>query len=295
MPSLPTNAAEEWRTWFETTFQEHRPLLLHIVLRSGFTEKDAEDLVQDQFVKLLEKAPVRPLNPRAFLSTCVRRATIDLVRKRAGGLGRNTSPFDGGDELVDETQPSPLENVRRHEQAARRRLLVCDLFASYVEHVEQGERWEQREVMERSLRGQQPKMIAAEMNILPAEVYSYRFSETQWLADQVAERDGTGSVLMSAFTTPPPTVELAPAPLPSPQAALAPPQRPQVPTDAPLPTSMAAIVAWAINEAGALCPSDKRLSVAHTKGFADWPGDLRYHIVQSGCTLCAERLASGAF
>src|SRR5678816_2014868 len=66
--------------WEESTFETHRPLLFSIAYRMLGSASEAEDVVQDPWVRALqdERADVR--SPRAYLTTIVTRLCIDHLR-----------------------------------------------------------------------------------------------------------------------------------------------------------------------------------------------------------------------
>jgi RNA polymerase sigma-70 factor, ECF subfamily len=66
--------------WNETTFEEHRPLLFSIAYRMLGSASEAEDVVQDAWLRARhdERADVR--SPRAYLTTIVTRLCIDHLR-----------------------------------------------------------------------------------------------------------------------------------------------------------------------------------------------------------------------
>ncbi len=66
--------------WEEATFEAHRPLLFSIAYRMLGSASEAEDVVQDAWLRARqdERADVR--SPRAYLTTIVTRLCIDHLR-----------------------------------------------------------------------------------------------------------------------------------------------------------------------------------------------------------------------
>jgi RNA polymerase sigma-70 factor (ECF subfamily) len=62
------------------TFEQHRPLLFSIAYRMLGSASDAEDLVQDAFLRWQHAADADIASPRAWLSTIVTRLAIDHLR-----------------------------------------------------------------------------------------------------------------------------------------------------------------------------------------------------------------------
>ena len=66
--------------WDEATFETHRPLLFSIAYRMLGSASEAEDVLQDAWLRVLqdERADIR--SPRAYLTTIVTRLCIDHLR-----------------------------------------------------------------------------------------------------------------------------------------------------------------------------------------------------------------------
>src|SRR5258708_30244283 len=80
LPSMPPQDSETAR-WFEEQVRPHEPGL-RAWLRSHFPSLvDADDLVQDAFIRLLRAREAGPIeNPRAFLFATARNVALDLYR-----------------------------------------------------------------------------------------------------------------------------------------------------------------------------------------------------------------------
>ena len=63
-----------------TTFEEHRPLLLAIAYRMLGSASEAEDIVQDAWLRARQDGDADIRSPRAYLTTIVTRLCIDQLR-----------------------------------------------------------------------------------------------------------------------------------------------------------------------------------------------------------------------
>lgn len=79
--SLPD---ESWKDWF----QHYGPKLLLCARQWTRTHADAEDVVQEAFVRFWKHQRHLAGDPRALLVTSIRRAAIDLARKDDRRLAR---------------------------------------------------------------------------------------------------------------------------------------------------------------------------------------------------------------
>ena len=66
--------------WDETTFEAHRPLLFSIAYRMLGSASEAEDVVQDAWLRALQDEHADVRSPRAYLTTIVTRLCIDHLR-----------------------------------------------------------------------------------------------------------------------------------------------------------------------------------------------------------------------
>jgi RNA polymerase sigma-70 factor (ECF subfamily) len=94
-------------------FEQLRPRLKAISLRIVGSEAEAEDIVQDCFVKWHGAEQGRLATPAAWLTTVVQHQSIDRLRKR----GRDAVAARAAMELVPEVPPAPPEDglLRRVE------------------------------------------------------------------------------------------------------------------------------------------------------------------------------------
>ncbi len=105
-------------------FQQLRPRLKAISSRILGSEAEAEDIVQDCYLKWRATDQAALATPAAWLTTVVRHQSIDRLRKRA----RDAAAARTATELMPEMPPAPPEDVllRRAELGeALARLLAC--------------------------------------------------------------------------------------------------------------------------------------------------------------------------
>ncbi|CUI05048.1 sigma-70 family RNA polymerase sigma factor [Massilia sp. P8910] len=105
-------------------FEQLRPRLQAISRRIVGSEAEAEDIVQDCFLKWQDAEQAALATPAAWLTTVVRHQSIDCLRQRA----RATLAARAALELVPDMAPAPPEQglLRRAELGeALARLLAC--------------------------------------------------------------------------------------------------------------------------------------------------------------------------
>ncbi|NHZ80679.1 sigma-70 family RNA polymerase sigma factor [Massilia sp. CCM 8695] len=105
-------------------FEQLRPRLTAISRRIVGSEAEAQDIVQDCFLKWQGTDQAALATPAAWLTTVVRHQSLDCLRKRA----RDSVAARGAMELVPEAPPAPPEEglLRRAELGeALARLLAC--------------------------------------------------------------------------------------------------------------------------------------------------------------------------
>jgi RNA polymerase sigma-70 factor (ECF subfamily) len=110
---------ESWREWFE----RHGPKLLLYARACTRSLADAEDIVQDAFVRYWRNQRELGGEPLPLLFTSVRRAAVDLARRDGRRAARETladGQPDGSDRIF-ETPPEG-EDRRIAIEAALRRL-----------------------------------------------------------------------------------------------------------------------------------------------------------------------------
>ncbi|MFZ9683419.1 MAG: RNA polymerase sigma factor, partial [Cephaloticoccus sp.] len=113
MEALSPDAS--WKDWF----QQHGPKLLLCARQWTRSLADAEDVVQDAFVRFWRNQRHLGGNPQSLLVTSIRRAAIDLARHDARRTAREEASVEP-DERFFEFEPDGDERVRAIEAALRR-------------------------------------------------------------------------------------------------------------------------------------------------------------------------------
>ncbi|HXJ34458.1 MAG TPA: RNA polymerase sigma-70 factor [Candidatus Eisenbacteria bacterium] len=107
------------------TFEEHRGLLFSIAYRMLGTASDAEDVVQEAFLRWERAADADVASPKAFLSTVVTRLAIDHLRAARTQREEYVGPWLP-EPLVDETAPSPADQMVLAESLSMAFLVVLE-------------------------------------------------------------------------------------------------------------------------------------------------------------------------
>ncbi|MGI6233121.1 MAG: RNA polymerase sigma-70 factor [Prevotella sp.] len=94
--------------------QYYRALCLYALHYLGNCPEDAEDVVQESYVKLWSN---QPSQPKSFLYTTVRNACIDRLRTRNNNMVVDTEPHDEDGIIDDEEAQSRSEREARLWQA----------------------------------------------------------------------------------------------------------------------------------------------------------------------------------
>jgi RNA polymerase sigma-70 factor (ECF subfamily) len=113
MEALSPDAS--WKDWF----QQHGPKLLLCARQWTRSLADAEDVVQDAFVRFWRNQRHLGGNPQALLITSIRRAAVDLARQDTRRVAREEASVEPGERFF-EFEPSGDERVRAIEAALRR-------------------------------------------------------------------------------------------------------------------------------------------------------------------------------
>jgi RNA polymerase sigma-70 factor, ECF subfamily len=106
---------DEWKQWFSL----HGPKLLLCARQWTRSLADAEDVVQEAFVRYWRHQRHLPGEPQALLVTSVRRAALDLARREGRRAAREERADGGLAERNAHFDPAPGEDGERREQIER--------------------------------------------------------------------------------------------------------------------------------------------------------------------------------
>lgn len=109
-----------WKQWIEA----HGPRLLLCARQWTRSLADAEDVLQEAFVRYWRHQRQLPGDPQALLVTSIRRAAIDLARRESRRTAREEFAGAGGEqqETLFEKLPGEGDERRQEIEAALRRL-----------------------------------------------------------------------------------------------------------------------------------------------------------------------------
>jgi RNA polymerase sigma-70 factor, ECF subfamily len=109
-----------WKNWFEA----HGPKLLLCARQWTRSLADAEDVVQEAFVRYWRHQRQLPGDPRALLITSIRRAAIDHARRESRRTAREEKAGNGLEDggAIFEPRPGDDAERRREIEAALQRL-----------------------------------------------------------------------------------------------------------------------------------------------------------------------------
>jgi RNA polymerase sigma-70 factor (ECF subfamily) len=109
----------------EEQFNEYRPLLFGIAYRMLGSVMDAEDVVQDAFLRWQNAAPDEVESPKAYLSTIVTRLCLDQLRSARMQREEYVGPWLP-EPLVDEQAPDVAETAAMHESLSMAFLVLLE-------------------------------------------------------------------------------------------------------------------------------------------------------------------------
>lgn len=114
------HAPDSWKDWFDA----YGPKLLLCARQWTRSLADAEDVVQEAFVRYWRHQRDLPGDPQALLITSVRRAALDLARRDSRRAAREEKSNGGLDKREAVFEPLPGDGDERREEieTALRRL-----------------------------------------------------------------------------------------------------------------------------------------------------------------------------
>ncbi len=121
---------ESWTHWFEL----YGPKLLLCARQWTRSPADAEDVVQEAFVRYWRHQRDLPGEPLALLVTSVRRAAFELARRNGRRTAREERAADGEPvalftcELEDDERRAAIEEAMRRLPAEQREVLVLKIW-----------------------------------------------------------------------------------------------------------------------------------------------------------------------
>ncbi len=108
------------------TFEEHRPLLFSIAYRMLGSVMEAEDIVQESYMRYMATDVERVQSPKAFLSTVVTRLCLDQLKSARHKREEYFGPWLP-EPLV--TTDAPDELLARHESISMAFLLLLETLS----------------------------------------------------------------------------------------------------------------------------------------------------------------------
>ena len=263
----------------EHPFTQHFAYL-RIFLKGRYrrlSDADREDLVQEVCMGVTTLLARNPgFVPEHGWKTYLTRAAINATIVRLRELERNwfQSLADGSGEpagpAIACAMPGSSAIADESDRRGRQTLLLSDILREYVARCEEKNMQTQKEIYERRLRGQEPAQIATQMDVSEDNVYQHLKRARDWVMDRIQQADVHRTVFQT-FLRPHRDIPAA--------------------THLPdhVPKNFHEVLQRVVHEAGALCPSDARLTLYRASPDEAELRDVRYHVEVAGCPLCTAR------
>ena len=260
----------------EHPFTDHIPFLRQFLAAKfgRLPEADREDIVQAVCMgvwKLLSVTPdFVPDSPwTTYLARAAINAALGQLKRAERGWFQSLADESAVPEIAS-AMPSPSAIADESDRRGRQTLLLSDILREYVCRCEEKKMQTQKEIYERRLRGQEPAQIATQMGVSEDNVYQHLKRARDWVLDRIQQADVARSVF---------------------QTFLRPRRETPVTSGLPdhVPHNFSEVLHRVVHEAGALCPSDERLTLYLASPDETELRDVRYHVEEAGCPLCAAR------
>jgi RNA polymerase sigma-70 factor, ECF subfamily len=108
------------------TFTALRPYLFSIAYRMLGSASDAEDVVQDAYLRMLRTSPRDIRSPKAYLSAVVTRLCLDLLTSRKAERETYHGPWLPEPVLTDDLEPSPETATESREDISLAALVLLE-------------------------------------------------------------------------------------------------------------------------------------------------------------------------
>ena len=264
----------------EHPFTDHIPYLRQFLAAKfgRLSEADREDIVQEVCLAVWKRLSVTPdFVPDSPWTTYLARAAINAALNSLKHVERGwfqTLADESVDPALASVMPNPPAIADEIARRDRQSLLLSDILREYVARCEQKQMQTQKEIYERRLRGQEPTQISSEMGVSEDNVYQHLKRARDWIMDRIQQADVARSVF---------------------QTFLRPRRETPVTSGLPdhVPRNFHEVLQRVVHEAGVLCPSDGRLMLYFASPSEVELRDVRYHVEDAGCPLCAARREAG--
>lgn len=258
----------------EHPFTEHIPYLRRfLAAHFGGLSNDHEDIVQEFCMgvsTLLDNNPT--FVPKHGWKTYLTSVAINEAKKCWKEIERGwfqTLADESAGPAVASNMPSPSTIVSETERRGRQTLLFSDILREYVSRCEEQAMQTQKEIYERRVRGQEPPEIAERMGLSENNVHKPLQRARGWVRKRIQAADVDRSVFQTFHVGSETPVTRG---LPE-----------------HVPHNFNDVLHLVVHEAGALCPSDGRLTLYIASPDEAELRDVRYHVEEAGCPLCAAR------